>query len=244
MRRRHFIATCIAAGLMPARAARPQRVIGFLLEGEGFPRRLASRLAELGHVEGAGIRFEVRRVPIGASVAVVEAAAREVAHSGAEIIVAQGAVHLAALRRVTTQLPIVSMGVSNPVGLGLARSLARPGLNVTGLSFGLEEAARLQVGTLKALRPRIARILFVAADRDPSLGIAPEHAAATAEARIEAVLVRVSNLAEIERALVGDPSSTAAWIAPMPASISSPSIAAMALRQRMATHSMTTEGVR
>jgi putative ABC transport system substrate-binding protein len=241
--RRRFVAACLAASLMPLRAAR-DRVIGFLTEGAGVPRRLVSRLAELGYAEGAGIRFEVRRVPVGASVAVVEMAARAVTESGAEIVLAQGAVHLVALRGATTRIALVSMGVSNPVGLGLAQSLARPGLNVTGLSFGLEEAARLQVGTLKALRPRLARILFVTADHDQAPGIAPEHAAATAAAGVEAVLARVSTLAEVERAMMGDSSSTAAWIAPMSASITSASIAALALRQRLATHSMTTEGVR
>jgi putative ABC transport system substrate-binding protein len=246
MNRRGFLVAATALAMTRALAAPGSRTIGFLLEGEGFPRRLTARLAELGHDEGRTLRFEVRRVPVGASVAEIDAAARALAASGAEILLAWGAIHLPALHRATRTIPIVSMGVSNPVGLGLARSLGRPGGNVTGLSFGLEEVASLQIGTLKVLRPRLSRLVFVLAERDARLGISPEHAAAAAALGIETSLARVARMADLERAFSGirDAPASAAWVAPMPDDVPLPAIASMAGRLRLATHSMSAEGVR
>ena len=72
-----------------------------------------------------------------------------------------------AARETTDSVPIVFAGVSDPIGLGLIRSLARPGGNVTGLSYlGVElNVKRLQL--LKEAFPKIARVGILVPARHP-----------------------------------------------------------------------------
>jgi putative ABC transport system substrate-binding protein len=228
-----LVAACASRVLAQDRA--PVRVIGYLLEGEGYPRRTSVRLGELGYVEGRNMRFEIRRVPEGAREGEYERAASELVRSGAEVLVAYGVASLTALHHATSKIPIVSAGVSNPVGVGLARSLGKPGMNVTGLSNGLEEAAVLQIGTLRVLRPRLKRVWFVAAGADSE--VAPEHASAAAAVGVTTDAVSVKAVEDIDRLFAGmrDPDTEAAWISDLPR-IGEERIAASAIRHRVATH--------
>jgi ABC-type uncharacterized transport system substrate-binding protein len=54
------------------------------------------------------------------------------------VLITQGTAVTAAAKRATTTLPIVSVS-ADPVGSGFIRSLARPGGNITGLSFAVGE---------------------------------------------------------------------------------------------------------
>ncbi len=131
--------------------------LGYLAERK-MPSRLAPMLAELGYREGTNLHIEVR-VP-NEDRGELDRAAAELVRSGADVLVAAGFPRVTALSRATRSIPIVSAGISDPVGAGVAKSLRRPGMNVTGLSWGLPEAAVLQVGTLRALLPRLERIVF------------------------------------------------------------------------------------
>mgnify|MGYP001243140752 CR=1 FL=1 len=100
----------------------------------GMPRLQAVRdgLHELGYIEGTNLQFDVRwaegkfdRLP--ALVAELVALKVDV------IVIASNVVASAALK-VTKTLPIVMAVSGDPVGDGLAASLARPGGNITGLS--------------------------------------------------------------------------------------------------------------
>lgn len=219
------------------------RVVGYLLEGEGRPRRLAASLAELGYVEGKNLRFELRSYPRDGTVEQVERAARELANSGAEVLVASGAIPVSALHRATRRIPIVSGGVSNPVTLGLAKSMREPGLNVTGLSFGLEEAAVLQLGTLVELRPQLRRIFVLVTANDPA-DVTPEHAKAAAARGLNVEVVRVGDMDAVDRMFRGmRERMDSAWVAPLPGFKVS-QVAAIAVRHRIATHAMSPAAVR
>jgi len=65
-----------------------------------------------------------------------------------------------ALRRKTTTIPIVLIASVNPVADGLVQSLARPGTNVTGLSFRFAELVAKQFELLVEISPKIARVAF------------------------------------------------------------------------------------
>ena len=65
-----------------------------------------------------------------------------------------------AMRSKTTTIPIVLIASVNPVADGLVQSLARPGTNVTGLSFRFAELVAKQFELLVEMSPKIARVAF------------------------------------------------------------------------------------
>jgi len=90
-------------------------------------------LRDLGYVEGRNVVIEYRdaegkpeRLP---------ALAAELVALKVDVIFAPGTPHALAAKQATRTVPIVFLGVTNPVTDGLVTSLARPGGNVTGLSF-------------------------------------------------------------------------------------------------------------
>src|SRR5215510_13124021 len=101
------------------------------------PRFSAFRqnLEHLGHVEGRDIAFEFRYAE--GNYDRLASLAAELVEQKVDIIVAQNTPAAVAARNATSTIPIVAIAVTNPVGYGLVESLARPGGNVTGLSFSV-----------------------------------------------------------------------------------------------------------
>ena len=127
----------------------------------GMPRLQAVRdgLHELGYIEGTNLQFDVRwaegkfdRLP--ALVAELVALKVDV------IVIASNVVASAALK-VTKTLPIVMAVSGDPVGDGLAASLARPGGNITGLSSMAPELGAKRIQLLKEVFPKLSRSLAV-----------------------------------------------------------------------------------
>src|SRR5262245_31926097 len=89
-------------------------------------------LRELGWVEGQNITIDTRFAE-GRSDRLSDLAA-ELVRLKVDIIVGTSTqAHLAA-RNATKTIPIVMANASDPVGLGLIANLARPGVNITGMS--------------------------------------------------------------------------------------------------------------
>jgi len=95
------------------------------------------RLRELGYVEGQNLVIETRwaegrydRLP---------ALMAEVVESKVDVLVTYGTPAVIAAKRATSTIPIVVAVMGDPVGSGVAASLAHPGGNVTGLSQGWDE---------------------------------------------------------------------------------------------------------
>jgi len=113
-------------------------------------------LREHGYVEGQNIAIEYRSAQ-GRVDRFPELAA-ELARVKVDVIVTGATPAALAAKQVTTSIPIVAGVMADPVGDGLVASLARPGGNVTGLTFlapGLV-AKRLQL--LKEAVPRVSRV--------------------------------------------------------------------------------------
>jgi putative ABC transport system substrate-binding protein len=75
-----------------------------------------------------------------------------------------------ALRGRTTTIPIVLLASPNPVAAGLVQSLSRPGTNVTGLAFRLDELIAKHIELLAEINPRMSRVAlfnFAAVGDDP-----------------------------------------------------------------------------
>jgi ABC-type uncharacterized transport system substrate-binding protein len=79
----------------------------------------------------------------------------------------------------TRTIPVIMIGLGDPVRTGLVNSLAQPGGNVTGLSLMVPEVAAKRLGLLKEAIPGISRVLVLTYLADP---IAPLQVKALEEA--------------------------------------------------------------
>ena len=138
----HRIGTLSALGTTPGR----NPFVEAFLEG----RRA------LGYVEGQHFVLEYRGAE-GQFEGFPDLAA-ELVRLKVEVIVAQGTPAALAAKHATTTIPIVMVGVGDPVGSGLVASLARPGGNITGLSNLSPELVRKQLEFLKDVLPTVSRV--------------------------------------------------------------------------------------
>jgi putative tryptophan/tyrosine transport system substrate-binding protein len=77
------------------------------------------------------------------------------------VLVTAGTPAVMLLRDLTTEIPIVMDGAGDPVGTGLVASLARPGGNVTGVSWQLQELIPKTLSYLHEIVPPAKRVDFV-----------------------------------------------------------------------------------
>jgi putative ABC transport system substrate-binding protein len=163
LRRREFIA--LLGGVVTAvpTPARPQRlpiaVVGVLSpEGPttGNVNGLVQGLRELGYVEGQNIRFEYRWAE-GRFDRLAELAS-DLVRLQVDVIVAFVTQATEVAKNQTNTIPIVMVGVGDPVGAGLVASLARPGGNVTGTSSLAIALVGKQLELLMLVAPNIKNV--------------------------------------------------------------------------------------
>jgi len=75
--------------------------------------------------------------------------------------VANGPLTLAAMRPMTSTIPIVFTGVADLVGTGFVASLARPGGNITGFTLGEFAMSGKLLGVLKQGAPQVSRVTVI-----------------------------------------------------------------------------------
>jgi putative ABC transport system substrate-binding protein len=117
---------------------------------------LRQGLREQGWVEGQNITFE-DRTTVGDYSRLPDVAAALV-RLKVDVIVAWGTTPALAVRKATRTIPIVTTTGSDPVEMGLATSLARPGGNVTGLTNSGRELVGKRIELLKETLPGLSRI--------------------------------------------------------------------------------------
>ena len=166
MRRRNFIALLGGAAAWPvaARAQQPGRVyrIGFLANDPALPTQPAYRafLDELRNgefIEGSNVVIEHRFAE--AKVDRYPELAAELVQIEADVIVSFSTPATLAAKRATIKIPIVMVGVADPVREGVVESLARPGGNVTGLAqTESPEISAKQLQLLKLAVPHIGQV--------------------------------------------------------------------------------------
>jgi putative tryptophan/tyrosine transport system substrate-binding protein len=151
-------ALAAVAGWPAAHAQRGPARIGFLTPSAPpqYEKAFWEELHRLGHVKDKTIVVESRsaegrfdRLP---------ALAAELVALKVDIIVAVVTQASVAARDATATIPIVMVGVADPVGAGLVKSLARPGANVTGTSIVAAEVVGKQLELLRQLMPRASRV--------------------------------------------------------------------------------------
>lgn len=112
-------------------------------------------LSKIGWIDGKNVGVEVRWS--GADLERGRHFARELVASRPDVIVATSTPTTAALRHETSSIPIVFTVVSDPVGEGFVRSLARPGGNVTGFVNFEPSMTGKWLSLLREIDPRISK---------------------------------------------------------------------------------------
>jgi putative ABC transport system substrate-binding protein len=105
----------------------PSTASGSAVLWEGFRQELS----KLGWIEGKNITIEYRFGENKGPARHPELAA-DLVHLKVDLIVVSGVGAVLAAKKATTTIPIVMVTASDPMGVGLVASLARPGGNVTG----------------------------------------------------------------------------------------------------------------
>jgi putative ABC transport system substrate-binding protein len=165
MRRREFIALLGGAAAVWPPMARAQQqampVIGYMSsqspEARGdLLRGFRRGLKEAGFLESENISIEYRwaegrteRLP---------ALSADLVRRGVAVIAASGGPASLAAGKATTTIPIVFAVPADPVRLGLVKSLAQPGGNMTGVNFFSAELAPKRLEFLRQLLPTIRRV--------------------------------------------------------------------------------------
>ncbi len=114
-------------------------------------------MRELGYVEGRNIRLEFRDAA-GNVDALPRLAQELVRDGGIDVILAISTPAALAAYKATQTIPIVALTAVDPVGSGLADSLARPGRNVTGIAVFSEETTEKRVELMREVVPRALRL--------------------------------------------------------------------------------------
>lgn len=157
-------------------------------------------LREFGYVEGKNVMIEFRsaegrfeRLP---------AMAEELVRLKVDVIITAGTPATRAAKAATQKIPIVIAAVGDAVGVGLVESLARPGGNITGLTYFAPELAAKQLELLKETFPQAARMAFVVNPDNPAMVPAERSVAAAAKALgIELEVFEVRAPADFDRVL-------------------------------------------
>jgi putative ABC transport system substrate-binding protein len=113
-------------------------------------------LRELGYVEGQNIQIDYRHESLDLK-RLPEHAAELVALK-VDVLVAVTSNAAVAAKRATSTVPIVFMGVTDPIAIGLAESLARPGGNATGVTNVAAILTGKRLELLKEVLPKVSRV--------------------------------------------------------------------------------------
>ena len=211
MRRREFISLVGGAAAWPlaTHAQQPERmrrigILMFLAEDDAAAKAriaaLIEGLQQLDWTVGRNVQVDIRW---GATDAVRSRRyAAELVTLAPDVILSTASESIAALREATRTVPIVFVGVTDPVGAGYVANLARPGGNVTGLAYVEYEMGGKWLELLKEIAPRITRAAVL---RDPTLpvgmGLLGAIQTAAPSLGVETSPIDVRDASEIERAV-------------------------------------------
>jgi putative ABC transport system substrate-binding protein len=165
MRRREFIVGIAGAAAKPLAARtqeRVRRVAVIMVQREGDPighGRLDAFLRgfeKLGWRNGQNVRIDIAWAA-GDNDRMQQLALQFVA-AKPDVIVVAGTPAVRALQRATSSIPVVFVGVNEPVAQGFIANMARPGGNLTGFTQGDFAIVGKAIDLLKAIAPGIGRV--------------------------------------------------------------------------------------
>jgi putative ABC transport system substrate-binding protein len=206
MRRREFIALLGGAAvtwplpLVAQQLVRRPR-LGVLIystpERDSNTQSFLGGLRELGYIDRQNIDIEYRYAE-GKPERLPELAA-ELVRLKPDVLFSLGGDVTPSVSKATKTIPIVYAMSADPVQLGLAASLTRPGGNATGVTFLSDELAAKRLEVLKEVAPRASRVAFFwnPAHADNELAGAKQSAAAIG---VGLQLIEIRDLGDLDGA--------------------------------------------
>jgi putative ABC transport system substrate-binding protein len=154
-------------------------------------------LGKLGYVEGQTITFDIRFA--NGQLDRVRELAAELVRARVDLIVTSGSPTVQVIRPIAGSIPIVVATMGDPIGTGFARSLARPGGNITGLAWEDADLVTKRLQLLKEAMPGVSRIalLYDSGDR---MGHPQEAATAARALGLTAAVFAVDRAGDFENA--------------------------------------------
>lgn len=185
-----FITALMLAFLCPASISVAQQVksmfrVGYLSGGSQIARvqflaAFRQGMEEHGYVEGRNLILDARyadgkfeRLPL---------LAQELIRLKPDLLLVSTTPANLAAKAATRTLPIVFVGVADPVGVGLVTNLARPAGNITGITNIVAELTGKRLALLKELVPEVSRVALLVNPDDPNASIQIRNARAAAQA--------------------------------------------------------------
>jgi putative ABC transport system substrate-binding protein len=207
MKRRELL-LFLAGAMTAAPALRAQQkampVIGYLATGSPGPTApnvVAFRqgLSETGYVEGKNVTIEYRgaegqydRLP---------ALAADLVGRKVDVIVATSVPSARAAKTATSTIPIVFAVGTDPVEDGLVASLARPGGNLTGVTFMMTELMQKRLELLSELAPQVGVIALLVNPDNPNVERTTRDVQEAARAKgVQLQILKAATKAEIDAA--------------------------------------------
>ena len=124
--------------------------------GQGRLKAFLQGFEKLGWTDGRNARFDIRWA--GGSAERMREIVAEIVALKPDVIVANGTPTVAALKRATSTIPVVFVGINEPVVQGFIASMARPGGNITGFTQVDFSVVGKSVEMLKAIAPALTRV--------------------------------------------------------------------------------------
>jgi ABC-type uncharacterized transport system substrate-binding protein len=212
LKRREFITLLGGAAAWPlaARAQESNRMrrIGVLMplaandtEGQSRLIGFVQAMAQSGWIDGHNVRIDTRWQTDADG---HRKHATELIALAPDAILAGGSISVSALQQATRTIPIVFVGVVDPVGSGFVDSLSHPGHNTTGFMLFEYSLSGKLPELLKEFVPSITRVAVLRDVTNPAGG--PQFGAiqtVAASLGLEVIPISVREQSEIERAVAG-----------------------------------------
>ena len=162
-------ATLFASGVSARgpTGAKNGKAIGFLGQPEGPSAAyevFRQTLRDLGYREGT--TFSVEYLPDD-FMSSLDEKANKLVQLKVDVIVTTGGISTRAVQKVTKTIPIVFTSSGDPIEAGHIDSLARPGGNLTGMTFLAYELVGKRLELLKEAVPKVSRVAVIANPAHP-----------------------------------------------------------------------------
>lgn len=150
----------VMAATSPA-SAQTAPMIGYVAAKNADPKRLEvlrQGLTELGYIEGKNLRIEHREAVLDGE---YDAVMAELVGRKPDMILAANVAATVAASKATSTIPIVMLAVFDPIGIGVVKTLERPGTNVTGTTTYAPQLIGERLRILKRIVPNLDKVAMV-----------------------------------------------------------------------------------